>query len=58
MQIVAKQSSDKYIFTDVCDGYEKIVETLNAIALENLAKAMIEVNGLLVHISTDYVFGG
>jgi dTDP-4-dehydrorhamnose reductase len=96
MQIVAQQSSDKYIFTDVCDGYEKlditdmeairktvkendvncivncaawtnvdaaetageIVETLNATAPENLAKAMKEVNGLLVHISTDYVFGG
>ena len=35
-----------------------IVETLNAIAPENLARAMKEVNGLLVHISTDYVFGG
>lgn len=96
MQIVAKQSSDKYIFTDVCEGYEKlditdmeairrtvkendvkciincaawtnvdaaetageIVETLNATAPENLAKAMKEVNGLLVHVSTDYVFGG
>ena len=96
MQIVAKQSSDKYIFTDVCDGYEKlditdleairkavkendvkcivncaawtnvdaaetagdIVETLNATAPENLAKAMKEAGGLLVHVSTDYVFGG
>lgn len=96
MQIVAKQSDDKYIFTDVCDGYEKlditdlesirktvkendvkcivncaawtnvdaaetageIVETLNAKAPENLALAMKEVNGLLIHISTDYVFGG
>ena len=35
-----------------------IVEKLNATAPENLAKAMKEVNGLLVHISTDYVFGG
>ena len=35
-----------------------IVEKLNTIAPENLAKAMKEVNGLLVHISTDYVFGG
>ena len=96
MQIVAKNSGDKYIFTDVCEGYEKlditdieavrkvvrkndvkcivncaawtnvdaaetageIVETLNATAPENLAKAMKEVGGLLVHISTDYVFGG
>lgn len=96
MQIVAKHSSDEYIFTDVCEGYEKldisdleairktvkendikcivncaawtnvdaaetageIVEILNATAPENLAKAMKEVNGLLIHISTDYVFGG
>lgn len=35
-----------------------IVETLNATAPENLARAMKEVGGLLVHISTDYVFGG
>lgn len=98
VQIVVKHSSDKYIFTDVCDGYEKLditdleairktvkendvkcivncaawtnvdgaedpknyalVEKLNAIAPENLAIAMKEVNGLLIHISTDYVFGG
>lgn len=35
-----------------------LVEKLNATASENLAIAMKEVNGLLVHISTDYVFGG
>ena len=35
-----------------------IVEKLNAEAPKNLAIAMKEVNGLLVHISTDYVFGG
>lgn len=97
MQIVSKASSkDKYIFTDVCDGYThlditnidairqmvkdndvkciincaawtnvdkaetagEIVETLNATAPEDLAKAMKEVGGMLVHISTDYVFGG
>lgn len=34
-----------------------LVEKLNATAPENLAKAMKEVDGLLVHISTDYVFG-
>ena len=101
MRILAKSSSDKYIFTDVnqaegvettylditdleairtmvkehsvnaivncaawtnVDGAEdpekyELVEKLNATAPENLAKAMKEVNGLLVHISTDYVFG-
>lgn len=34
-----------------------IVEKLNAIAPENLAKAMKEFGGWLVQISTDYVFG-
>ena len=36
----------------------ELVELLNAKAPENLAKAMKKVGGLLVHISTDYVFGG
>ena len=35
-----------------------LVELLNAEAPKNLAIAMKEVNGLFVHISTDYVFGG
>lgn len=38
------------------EKYE-LVEKLNATAPENLAKAMKEVGGLLIHISTDYVFG-
>ncbi len=96
IQLAARNSRDRYIFTDVCDGYERlditnldairelvsreqvkciincaawtnvdaaetageIVERLNATAPENLAKAMREVDGLLVHVSTDYVFGG
>lgn len=101
MRILAKESQDTYVFTDVntfevvetaflditdleavrqivkdndinvivncaawtnVDGAEdpekyELVEKLNAIAPENLAKAMKEVGGLLVHISTDYVFG-
>ena len=101
MRILARESSDRYIFTDVnqveglqttflditdfeairkmvqaegvdaivncaawtnVDGAEdpqkyEIVEKLNATAPENLARAMKEVDGLLVQISTDYVFG-
>jgi dTDP-4-dehydrorhamnose reductase len=100
MRLVAAESKDRYIFTDVVDlpGVEtvklditdldavrQIVEAndvkiiincaaytnvdkaeedpefcalLNAKAPENLAVAMKEVDGLLVHVSTDYVFGG
>ena len=96
IQIVSRKSTNHYIFTDVCEGYQNlditnleavrkavkendvkciincaawtnvdkaetagdIVEILNAVAPENLAKAMKEVGGLLVHASTDYVFGG
>ena len=100
MRIVAKDSKDKYIFTDVvevegqettllditnldairemvrehhvevivnCAAYtnvdaaesnEALAEKLNAEAPKNLAIAIKENNGLLVHISTDYVFGG
>lgn len=99
MRIISKDSSDKYIFTDVnqieglettflditdldavrkcvaennvnaivnCAAYtnvdaaetnEALAEKLNAEASENLAIAMKEVDGLLVQISTDYVFG-
>lgn len=101
MRILARNSKDSFIFTDVnqvegvettflditdleavrkiveenkvdaivncaawtnVDGAEdpekyELVEKLNATAPENLATAMKEVNGLLVHISTDYVFG-
>ena len=101
MRIVAKDSADRYIFTDVneqegvettflditdleairalvkenevqaivnCAAWTNVdaaeapenralVEKLNATAPENLAKAMKEVGGWLVQISTDYVFG-
>ena len=100
MRLVAAQSNDRYIFTDVVDlpGMEtvklditdleairavvrdndvkaivncaaytnvdkaeddtELCTLLNAKAPENLAMAMKEVDGLLIHVSTDYVFGG
>ena len=101
MRLISKESTDKYIFTDVnqveglettclditdldairtmvkehnvnaivncaawtnVDGAEDLgkyalVEKLNATAPENLAKVMKEVDGWLIQISTDYVFG-
>ena len=65
-KMVADNSVDAIVncaaWTNV-DGAEDpekcdLVEKLNATAPENLAIAMKEVNCLLVHISTDYVFGG
>lgn len=65
-KMVAEKNVDAIVncaaWTNV-DGAEDpekypIVEKLNATAPENLAIAMKEVDGLLIHISTDYVFGG
>lgn len=45
---------------DACETDEKLAvlaEKLNADASKNLAIVMQEVGGLLVHVSTDYVFG-
>lgn len=47
-----------YTNVDKAETDYELCELLNAKAPENLAIAMREVNGLLVHISTDYVFGG
>lgn len=46
-----------YTNVDAAETNESLAEKLNAQAPENLAKAMKEVGGLLVQISTDYVFG-
>ncbi len=46
-----------YTNVDAAEDNEALAELLNAKAPENLAIAMKEVGGLLVHISTDYVFG-
>ena len=47
-----------YTNVDKAEIDETFCELLNAKAVENLAIAMKEVDGLLVHVSTDYVFGG
>ena len=47
-----------YTNVDAAEDNEQLAELLNAKAPENLAIAMKEVaGGLLIHISTDYVFG-
>lgn len=46
-----------YTNVDKAESDYELAELLNAKAPENLATSMKEVGGLLVHISTDYVFG-
>lgn len=61
--IVKKQSIEAiincaaYTNVDKAESDYDFCELLNAQAPKNLAEAMKEVGGLLVHISTDYVFG-
>lgn len=47
-----------YTNVDKAETDQEFCELLNAKAPKNLAVAMKEVGGLLVHVSTDYVFGG
>ena len=47
-----------YTNVDAAEDNYSLAELLNTKAVENLAWAMRETNGLLIHISTDYVFGG
>ncbi len=47
-----------YTNVDKAEDDADLCELLNARAVENLAAAIKEVDGLLIHISTDYVFGG
>ena len=47
-----------YTNVDKAETDEVFCELLNAKAVENLAVAMKEADGVLAHVSTDYVFGG
>ena len=46
-----------YTNVEGAESNQELAEQINAQAPKNLALAMKEVGGLLVHISTDYVFG-
>ena len=46
-----------YTNVDAAETNEALAEKLNADAPRNLATVMAETGGLLVHVSTDYVFG-
>ena len=56
-QVQAIVNCAAYTNVDAAESNEALAERLNADAPENLAKAMKEVGGWLVQISTDYVFG-
>lgn len=47
-----------YTNVDRAEDDADFAETLNAVAPRNLAEAIKKVNGTLIHVSTDYVFGG
>ena len=47
-----------YTNVDKAESDQDVCALPNAKAPENLAMVMKEVNGLLIHVSTDYVFGG
>lgn len=47
-----------YTNVDKAESDEDFCRLLNAKAPQNLATVIKEVNGLLIHVSTDYVFGG
>lgn len=47
-----------YTNVDKAEDDVAFAETLNAIAVDNLAQAIKSNDGTLIHISTDYVFGG
>lgn len=47
-----------YVNVDKAESEEILADRLNHIAVGYLADAMLSTNGLIIHISTDYVFGG
>ena len=46
-----------YTNVDKAEDDEATAELINATAVENLAEAVKQTDGTLIHVSTDYVFG-
>ncbi len=57
-QVSAIINCAAYTNVDKAEDDRELAELLNATAVRYLAEAMAEVGGLLIHVSTDYVFGG
>lgn len=57
-QITVIVNCAAYTNVDAAEDNETLAEKLNADAVRNLAQAAKAVDGWLVHVSTDYVFGG
>jgi len=57
-QIEAIVNCAAYVNVDQAEGDEETADKLNHVAVGHLAEIMAATGGLLVHISTDYVFGG
>lgn len=47
-----------YTMVDLCETDVEVCNAVNHIGAENLAKAAVEFNCKLIHVSTDYVFDG
>ena len=47
-----------YVNVDKAESEEELADKINHVAVGYLADTMAQVGGLLVHFSTDYVFGG
>ncbi len=57
-QVGAIVNCAAYTNVDKAEDDREFAELLNATAVCHLADAMAEVGGVLIHVSTDYVFGG
>lgn len=57
-EICAIVNCAAYTNVDKAESDDAMADLLNHVAVGYLAQVMAEVGGLLVHVSTDYVFGG